>query len=51
VSVWRHGTWVDRQQAATLGRFARAHAADVAVLGIDVEDSAGAATRSSSATA
>ena len=44
VSVWATWNVGSIAQAATLGRFARAHAADVAVLGIDVEDSAGAAS-------
>ena len=45
VSVWATWNVGSIAQAATLGRFARAHADDVAVLGIDVEDSAGAASR------
>jgi hypothetical protein len=43
VSVWAAWNVGSIAQAVTLGRFARAHAEDVAVLGIDVEDSAGAA--------
>jgi thiol-disulfide isomerase/thioredoxin len=44
VSVWATWNVGSIAQAATLGRFAREHAEDVAVLGIDVEDSAGAAS-------
>jgi thiol-disulfide isomerase/thioredoxin len=44
VSVWATWNVGSIAQAATLGRFARAHAEDVAVVGIDVEDSAGAAS-------
>ena len=43
VSVWATWNAGSIAQASTLGRFARAHADEVAVLGIDVEDSAGAA--------
>jgi len=43
VSVWATWNVGSIAQASTLGRFARAHADEVAVLGIDVEDSAGAA--------
>jgi thiol-disulfide isomerase/thioredoxin len=44
VSVWATWNAGSIAQAATLGRFASEHAEDVAVLGIDVEDSAGAAS-------
>jgi thiol-disulfide isomerase/thioredoxin len=43
VSVWATWNVGSIAQAVTLGRFAREHADDVAVLGIDVEDSARAA--------
>ena len=43
VSVWATWNVGSIEQASTLGRFARAHAGEVAVLGIDVEDSAAAA--------
>ena len=44
MSVWATWNVGSIAQAVTLGRFARAHAEDVAVLGIDVEESAGAAS-------
>jgi thiol-disulfide isomerase/thioredoxin len=43
VSLWATWNVGSIAQAATLGRFARAHADEVAVLGIDVEDSPTAA--------
>ncbi|HEX7309689.1 MAG TPA: TlpA disulfide reductase family protein [Gaiellaceae bacterium] len=43
VSLWATWNVGSIAQAATLGRYARAHADEVAVLGIDVEDSPAAA--------